>query len=396
MPFKTPSGFTRRSRSIAIDGEPASPLARAGSLALLQRRGGQPAAPSRSISLMGAPGRPQKAQQFMTRSSTDGQLQEMRPRVQLGGSRAALSAASPGMSPSSRKSVIGGPRIRVMDTLEAAAQRVSGLQHGDASEPASPKIALSPMKTSLPVESPHQRLERQIADRAAVLARRHKIDLHEIKQVLRAFEGWETASFDKAEFHTALCKVFHVSRINADVLHGAYSDSVLHGRCDMDKFLGWYFQNMFTNVAALHGDEKRSETNAMMYQLARKHSVPISTIDRVRSTFDKFDADRSGEIDFEEFQDMIRILLKATCMRDISEARLRKFWQEIDVDNNGMIDFDEFTTWYLKYFDTEDNSSGGAHGPIEALYNSYNPSYQRAKQLDHQEEMYRQLMMQMT
>lgn len=61
----------------------------------------------------------------------------------------------------------------------------------------------------------------------------------------------------------------------------------------------------------------------------------------LRETFDAFDRDHNGSIDFQEFLELLKAL-RADC----DEATARVGWKVIDSDNSGTIDFEEFVTWW--------------------------------------------------
>mgnify|MGYP006309173809 CR=1 FL=1 len=63
----------------------------------------------------------------------------------------------------------------------------------------------------------------------------------------------------------------------------------------------------------------------------------------VRETFDHFDEDDNGEIDREEFADLM-----AALSADMSEDELDVGFAAIDTDGSGLIDFDEFYEWFSR------------------------------------------------
>ena len=61
----------------------------------------------------------------------------------------------------------------------------------------------------------------------------------------------------------------------------------------------------------------------------------------LRNTFDQYDRDKNGTIDFSEFKGLLKAL--DTKMDDDS---LRLGFGTIDVDESGTIQFDEFAKWW--------------------------------------------------
>lgn len=72
------------------------------------------------------------------------------------------------------------------------------------------------------------------------------------------------------------------------------------------------------------------------------------SIEEVRRHFDFFDDDASGFIDFDEFQDMLRILGMTSSIKDSAEN-----FSKIDTDSDGRVSFDEFFSWWKNAFYTD-------------------------------------------
>ncbi|CAJ1354850.1 unnamed protein product, partial [Effrenium voratum] len=69
-------------------------------------------------------------------------------------------------------------------------------------------------------------------------------------------------------------------------------------------------------------------------------------------SFTAFDLDRSGEVDQDEFKNVMREVMKVPAHLSIPESRIRFFWSEIDEDNSGKAGFDEFLHFWLRQFGT--------------------------------------------
>merc|ERR1711963_959146 len=104
----------------------------------------------------------------------------------------------------------------------------------------------------------------------------------------------------------------------------------------------------------------------------------------IKTQFDHFDLDGDGVIDYEEFQSMFRVIVKAKNVRDLNPKQILHFWREIDKDGNGRVDFDEFTEWYLKCFKpNSDENVFNTCGlsPMQHFYDTFNPTIQRSQSL---------------
>jgi Ca2+-binding EF-hand superfamily protein len=69
--------------------------------------------------------------------------------------------------------------------------------------------------------------------------------------------------------------------------------------------------------------------------------LPKERVEEIRKHFDFFDRDHNGEIDLEEFTELLRVLSpKAT------HEQAEKGFNLIDENTDGHIDFEEFMRWW--------------------------------------------------
>ena len=64
-------------------------------------------------------------------------------------------------------------------------------------------------------------------------------------------------------------------------------------------------------------------------------------IEELRETFDHFDSDNNGKIDFQEFKKLLDALDSG-----MNHQEMEVGFDVIDNDNNGYIDFEEFIEWW--------------------------------------------------
>lgn len=128
-------------------------------------------------------------------------------------------------------------------------------------------------------------------------------------------------------------------------------------------FLLWITQNSFSEDI-LADDEQR-----FIRRIARKLDAPVVEIEMVKRHFDSFDTDRSGQIEYDEFYQLLGKLLNLDDMSDLPESRVKSFWREVDDDGSGVIEFSEFAPWYVGYF-------GGLQGetPLVNFYRKVRPN----------------------
>eukprot|EP00751_Fragilariopsis_kerguelensis_P048014 CAMPEP_0171045054 /NCGR_PEP_ID=MMETSP0736-20130129/48353_1 /TAXON_ID=186038 /ORGANISM="Fragilariopsis kerguelensis, Strain L26-C5" /LENGTH=210 /DNA_ID=CAMNT_0011495115 /DNA_START=153 /DNA_END=785 /DNA_ORIENTATION=+ len=77
-------------------------------------------------------------------------------------------------------------------------------------------------------------------------------------------------------------------------------------------------------------------------------------IKEIGKTFDKFDQDRSGRIDHQEFFDLMKNIDSS-----IEDERLRRMVASLDLDNDGSVDKEEFLQWYGEQMIAAEANNGG-------------------------------------
>jgi len=148
-----------------------------------------------------------------------------------------------------------------------------------------------------------------------------------------------------------VCKLTDVSRVedlSMDVRRVmAVADTNSDGQVDFHEFVVWYQNRAFLECMNLtKGDiENRA--------VAQRVGCDAEQIDRFRTMFDKFDIDGSGDIDMDEFRELLRILMKTPKHVEIPENRVENLYRECDADGSGEVDFEEFVTFYLRHFDAD-------------------------------------------
>ncbi|CAE7242982.1 unnamed protein product, partial [Symbiodinium pilosum] len=110
----------------------------------------------------------------------------------------------------------------------------------------------------------------------------------------------------------------------------------------------WYRDHIFA-ISRKPGKQQKTADDLTL-ELAKKHHCSFIELDKVKLKYDSFDLDKSGLIEYKEFEAMMFKLLNCSSKSDLPTNRMLRFWQEVDKDGSGSVDFCEFTDWYFKYF----------------------------------------------
>jgi len=95
-----------------------------------------------------------------------------------------------------------------------------------------------------------------------------------------------------------------------------------------------------------------------LVQLAKEWSVNVADIVLVKSVFETYDVDKTGEIELHEFHKAVQdVQQQQVCKGDLTNDDLRttteNHWKAI-VGNRGRLSFMEFVRWYCSYGFSED------------------------------------------
>ena len=95
----------------------------------------------------------------------------------------------------------------------------------------------------------------------------------------------------------------------------------------------------------------------MFKKLSKKFGLDVNMVEHIHNIFRRFDEDGSGEIEYDEFTQMMCDMLGAE-HGEVPEKRLRQFWHEIDIDQSHCIEFEEFMVFYVQNFLDPDDPNG--------------------------------------
>ncbi len=77
--------------------------------------------------------------------------------------------------------------------------------------------------------------------------------------------------------------------------------------------------------------------------MSEQAPIDESKVAEIRKEFEFFDRDKNGQIDLQEFIELLTILSPKTKASHVKEG-----FSLIDKNDDGFIDFDEFLKWWLE------------------------------------------------
>jgi len=231
------------------------------------------------------------------------------------------------------------------------------------------------------VESPAEWVSRHLHDvtdldkEARQLSKEHRLDLHEVKWILESLQARELDAangiLNLQAFSGFLARALHVQCVSEDLSGPAFEISVAEdGRVNVRKFLLWYQSKMFSDLSSLTVSSASQASDVLVLRLAKRYNLSAVGLHKIKAVFDKFDLDKSGSIEFPEFDVMMVQLMGITRAADLPKIRVQRFWKEANQNTSGALDFPEFIGFYIKYFASE---SDGVTGAMEAFYSNYSP-----------------------
>eukprot|EP00434_Breviolum_minutum_P031727 symbB.v1.2.028059.t1/scaffold2934.1/size84817/1 len=154
---------------------------------------------------------------------------------------------------------------------------------------------------------------------------------------------------DMEVFSTLLCHVTgaeSVSDLSQEFVKSAFhtADRNHTGDIDIWEFVTWYSAFSFSEAVCVNKFARETR------DVARKHGMSILNIERYKKSFDRYDLNSNGVIEFSEFKNIITDLLKIPSGLDLPQERVMSMWRNADKDGSGSIDFEEFVAFYVKVF----------------------------------------------
>mmetsp|Transcript_21019 Transcript_21019/g.47433 ORF Transcript_21019/g.47433 Transcript_21019/m.47433 type:complete len:185 (-) Transcript_21019:158-712(-) len=134
---------------------------------------------------------------------------------------------------------------------------------------------------------------------------------------------------------------------------------------DVRDFFIWYSAFSFSEELTPNKEDHRTR------RLAKKLGLEVVDVDDYRKAFDKFDADKSGVIEIDEFEDILRHLLKLPKETELEPNRVANLWRIADKNHDDVVDFEEFCLfWSESYGGSGSDNSQGLENLFASVYRS--------------------------
>jgi len=239
-------------------------------------------------------------------------------------------------------------------TRSSSKNAAEGAEEDDKDKSKSSPLNLSP-------EIVNQAIARRICRKVEM----KPADACRILEVFQGESGKAMQPITVSMFRQAMRRIAVGRDLNENSVQQAWSlsgdkedASISAGGVDLTAFCQYW--SMEEKWAHLKAAVAWKATDEAMMELAISRDVDVATVEKVKEVFDVFDDNGSGIMDFCEFGEALKDLLKME--EDPSESLLQKQWRLLDQADEGEVDFPEFARWYLETFDP---STGAPTKPVE-------------------------------
>lgn len=204
------------------------------------------------------------------------------------------------------------------------------------------------------------------------VARANNLSFETCKQaaeLFRRYTSFPDGHLNREQFRQVLCflqdkkTVDDVGDVDKAFAMVAQEDSS-RNKMNFSEFALWYSTSSFDERLCINDEEKEFRV------LCRKYKMDMHSMERYRRLFASADADGSGSIEEDEFNDLLRKCAKVPGNVDIPASRFRQLWKECDADGSGTVEFEEFLAFYSRYF--EDTGTGVTG--FESFYRNVRPA----------------------
>mmetsp|Transcript_95514 Transcript_95514/g.308028 ORF Transcript_95514/g.308028 Transcript_95514/m.308028 type:complete len:435 (-) Transcript_95514:187-1491(-) len=195
-------------------------------------------------------------------------------------------------------------------------------------------------------------------------------DISEVRKLFVQYDEDQSGTIEFAEFLPLLSKLMRqpISVLDSSEVSRKWDeiDADGSGSITWDEFSTWYCETFgveqISDFSSFFTDDLIPENDKLVRDVARSLGRDNVMMEKIFNEFNKLDDDGSGELEFEEFRQlMISNLSPHKDSPQVPKTVLQKFWIDVDADGSGSVSFAEFAAWYLKFFH-------GDTSPMEQYY----------------------------
>jgi len=183
----------------------------------------------------------------------------------------------------------------------------------------------------------------------AALAQEYHMPIEEVIDVQQQFQRFDvnsTGEIGPEEFRSLV-----ESRLSVQGMIPGMMETGC-GRVRLCDVLQWLSTHAFDQEMLVPAGQRK------LRELARTWGAPFPEVEDIHREFEKFDRNKSGVIEPDEFKHLLHMLLKLPKNTEFPQSRIDFFWKEVDRNSNGTICFQEFFLWFRRNFGAGNNPDG--------------------------------------
>merc|ERR1712129_113405 len=195
-------------------------------------------------------------------------------------------------------------------------------------------------------------------------------DIMLMKTIFETYDVNKNGVIESEEFHKAVEDLVQLQGCEVDVTKEdlrTMTENHWHatvgsrGSLCFKEFVRWYLLYGFSEYLLLTREER------LLRRLAKEHGVSSEFVSQIKIMFDSYDKDRSGEVEIDEFKQILYTAMKVPKHVALPMSRVRYFLSQIKMNGSGAVTFEEFLCWWIKYSDNS-STQGMKHTPFEDHY----------------------------
>mmetsp|Transcript_17601 Transcript_17601/g.30835 ORF Transcript_17601/g.30835 Transcript_17601/m.30835 type:complete len:655 (-) Transcript_17601:100-2064(-) len=193
-------------------------------------------------------------------------------------------------------------------------------------------------------------------DRALGFASQEPImDMGQVRRIFASFDEDQSGSIEPKEFVPLLAKCLKTTPDSLDMKEvwkvWEEMDEDGSGAVEFDEFHAWYSSlleiEMYNDMTEFITEEIVPDEEKMIRNIAREIDKSVLEVEMLWTQFNILDADGSGILEFEEFEELIQKQLSPNGP-PVPHRVVEKLWLDLERTEEGL-PFKSFAKWYLSF-----------------------------------------------